>query len=217
MLEDNPAIIQASFTRHGNFDACEASSLSQVKELLGISSLVQCNQCHGNEVYLVENIPEDIPTCDALITNKKNIGLLIKHADCQAAIFYDPIHQAIGAVHSGWRGAVAKIYTKTISAMQMHFGTDPKDLLVGISPFLGKCHAEFKNFKHEFPEEFWKCQVKPNYFDFAAIAMNELKAAGILPHHVNISSHCTFSNPEAFYSYRREKSKGRHGTVIALR
>lgn len=142
---------------------------------------------------------------------------MIKHADCQAAIFYDPINKAIGAAHSGWRGAIAKIYTKTILAMQIHFGTDPSHLLVGISPFLGKEHAEFKNYKDEFPEEFWKYQFKPNYFDFASIAMSELKAAGILSQHVNISSHCTFSNPEAFYSYRREKSTGRHGTVIALR
>lgn len=142
---------------------------------------------------------------------------MIKHADCQAAIFYDPVNKAIGAAHSGWRGSVAKIYTKTINAMQKNFGTKPENLLVGISPFLGKDHAEFKNFKLEFPEEFWKYQVKPSYFDFAAIALDELKTVGILPQHVKISTQCTFANPEDFYSYRREKSTGRHGTVIALR
>lgn len=140
---------------------------------------------------------------------------MIKHADCQAAIFYDPVKQAIGAAHSGWRGAVAKIYTQTIEAMQMNFGTDTRDLLVGISPFLR--HAEFKNYKFEFPEEFWEFQIKSGYFDFGAIARNELNAAGILSQHVNISAHCTFADPENFYSYRREKSTGRHGTIIALR
>lgn len=183
--------------------------------MLEISDLVQCNQCHGNDVYLIENVPNERPSCDALITNKKNIGLLIKHADCQAAIFYDPVNQAIGAAHSGWRGAVAKIYTQTIQAMQRHFGSDPQNIRVGISPFLR--HAEFIHYKTEFPEAFWNYQVKPNYFDFAAIAMNELNSAGILPQHVNISAQCTFANPEEFYSYRREKSTGRHGTVIALR
>ncbi len=142
---------------------------------------------------------------------------MIKHADCQAALFYDPVKQAIGAAHSGWRGSIAKIYTNTIEAMQKHFGTHPKDLLVCISPFLGKEHAEFIHYKSEFPEEFWKYQIKPNYFDFAAIAMAELNHAGILSDHVNISTRCTFASSEDFYSYRREKSTGRHATVIALR
>lgn len=198
-------------------DANDEFSLSKIKRELSIPALALCNQCHGNDIYLVKNIPSKRPSCDALITNRKNIGLLIKHADCQAALFYDPVNQAIGAAHSGWRGAVAKIYTQTIQAMQRNFGTDPKNLLVGISPFLGKDHAEFKNYKDEFPKEFWKYQVRPNYFDFASIAMNELKAAGILSQHVNISTLCTFADPENFYSYRREKSTGRHGTVIALR
>ena len=202
-MGDNPAHVEAN--------------LAKIQTELGVSALVQCNQCHGNEVCLIENIPTFRPSCDALITQKKNIGLLIKHADCQAALFYDPVNQAIGAAHSGWRGAVAKIYTKTVEAMHQHFGTRPEDLIVGISPFLGKNHAEFKNYKKEFPEEFWKYQIKPHYFDFEAIALNELIKVGILSEHINIASSCTFSNPMDFYSYRREKVTGRHGTVIALR
>lgn len=215
LIRDCPEIIHGSITRHGGFNACDPACLSRLQQELKIPALVQCNQCHGNEVYLVENIPIDPPACDALITQKRNIGLLIKHADCQAALFYDPINKTIGAAHSGWRGAVAKIYTKTIEAMQRHFGTKPEDLLVGISPFLR--HAEFVNYKLEFPEEFWAYQTKPNYFDFGAIALNELNSAGVLSKHVNISTQCTYAEPESFYSHRREKSLERHGTIIALK
>jgi copper oxidase (laccase) domain-containing protein len=28
---------------------------------------------------------------------------------------------------------------------------------------------------------------------------------------------CTFSNPKDYYSYRRDKITGRHGTVIAIK
>ena len=61
---------------------------------------------------------------DAMVTNQQGVGLLIRHADCQAATFYDPVSKAIGNVHSGWRGSKLNIYKKVTNTMGKLYGTN---------------------------------------------------------------------------------------------
>lgn len=184
---------------------------------LSIPTYVSCHQVHGNEVLLITEKSQAIGECDGLMTQQTDLGLMIKHADCQAAIFYDPVRKAFANVHAGWRGNVKNIYRVTIEKMAQVFGSKPRDLLVGISPSLGPKHAEFKNYRSEFPEEFWGFQVKPDYFDLWEVAREQLQSSGILPHHIQIAGLCTYDNPSDYFSYRRDKVTGRHATLTMLR
>lgn len=186
-----------------------------IQKTLEIPHLVQSKQCHGADIHIVDNIKEPIPSCDALITAKKGIGLMIKHADCQAALFYDPEAKVIAAVHAGWRGLGQKIYTKTIETLKTDFHCSPENLLVAISPSLGM--AEFKNYQQELPQEFWKYQERPLHFNLWDIAEDELIQAGVRVKNIEMAMICTQSNPQEYFSYRREKVTGRMGTVICLR
>lgn len=150
------------------------------------------------------------------MTDEKNVGLMIKHADCQAAIFYDPLHHAVANVHCGWRGNVKNIYREIVEAMGQRYGSRPQDLLVGISPSLGPQASEFRNYIKELPKSFWEFQIKPLYFDLWEISKQQLMGCGILSHHIEIAKICTFSTPEDCFSYRREKRSGRHATIVAL-
>lgn len=177
----------------------------------------QClNQVHGAEIVKVERVGAP-PQADGLCTQVRGLPLLIRHADCQAAFFYDPVTEAIGAVHCGWRGHVANIYGACVQAMEAHFGSSPTDLRVAISPSLGPTRAEFKNYQTEFPPAFWPFQVRPTYFDLWALARWQLMEAGILPEHIEIASLCTYTHEEHFFSYRRQgPNRGSHGSLIAL-
>ena len=55
---------------------------------------------------------------------QKDCGLVIQHADCQAAIFFDPVRKAIANVHCGWRGSVCNIYAKTVEKITL-----PRDII----------------------------------------------------------------------------------------
>jgi YfiH family protein len=186
-----------------------------VKCILNIPALVSGKQCHGNNVSLV-NSELDYPTCDALATKKTGLGLLLCHADCQAAILYDPMNHAVANVHSGWRGSVQNIFAETVTFMKNSFGTNPKDLLVGISPSLGPNNAEFVHYKSELPETFWDFQIKPNYFDFWAISRWQLSTSGVLPHHIQVAEIDTYADEKNFFSYRRNRTSARNGTIVAL-
>ncbi|MEZ5315267.1 MAG: peptidoglycan editing factor PgeF [Chlamydiales bacterium] len=227
-----PKLIHGVFLRHGGVSQGEFSSLNfglnqgddphavainrkRGLTILGIEDFTLLYQIHSNRV--VEATARLQEEGDALITQKKKLGLLILHADCQAAIFYDPIHHALANVHAGWRGSVANIYGKTIQKMKDRYGTQPQDLLIGISPSLGPEAAQFIHYQNELPSTFWPYQIKPTYFDFWQISQFQLNQAGILSHHIEMANLCTYTHKEDFFSYRRCKQSGRHGTIAAIK
>jgi polyphenol oxidase len=225
---------QGVFLRHGGLSQGHFSSfnlshgmgddpryvnhhLNKVMEILNVPKICWTKQVHGNEILMVGPGWENgqFPS-DAMMTHHVNFGLMINHADCQAAIMYDPIQHALAVVHCGWRGSVLNVYQHAIHKMSRDYGTKPADLLIGISPSLGPENAEFIHYKTELPEHFWEYQVKPNYFNFWLISEMQLKDCGVLASHIEIAGINTYAHPEDFYSYRRSKMRGGNGTVASL-
>ncbi len=179
--------------------------------------LVTAHQVHGARVQAVyKAVDEKAPNCDSLITNTNKLTLAIQHADCQAAIFFDPVSNAIGCVHSGWKGNCLNIYKNTIDKMHEEFGSKASNLIVCISPSLGPEKAEFIHYKTEFPEPFWRFQTKNNYFNLWELARWQLETEGVLPQNIELAKLCTYSNADTFYSYRRDKLCGRNLTTVWL-
>lgn len=233
LLKNCPEVTHGSFLRHGGYSRGDFTSLNvsfkqgddpsdveanrrKVKDILGLTALIGVDQCHGKESAIIKGGEEPLHPSDALITDLKNLGLLIQHADCQACLLYDPLKKVIANVHSGWRGSIQKIYTSTIQRLKAEFGCEPADLLACISPSLGPEESEFLSYEKELPEEFWSYQVRPYHFDFWAISKDELLAAGVLSHHIEIANISTYANPFDYFSYRYRKRTGRLATVIGL-
>jgi YfiH family protein len=234
LLAEQPNLVHGVFLRHGGvsegaFGSLNAGGLMgdepekivenrrRILQALNIEQYVAGTQVHGNNVACVNQADQEPGECDAIITQLKGLGLMMKHADCQVAIVYDPIQHALANVHSGWRGNVKNIYRETILNMQRIFHSKPENLLVGISPSLGPQHAEFKHYEREFPKDFWRFQIRPTYFDLWAIARDQLEQSGVLPHHIQIAGICTYTNTQDYFSYRREKISGRHATMAMLK
>ncbi len=235
LLEKYPHVTHGVFFRKGGSSEGHFSSLNLsdavgdlpdhvkmnrevVRKTLNLPSVVYAKQNHGVNVFRVTSKNADkITPADALFTTEKGIGLAVTHADCQGAIFYDPVHEAVGVVHAGWKGSVQNIYARLFEAMHRDIGTQPHNLLVCVSPSLGPDHAEYKNYKQDFPESFWSYQVKPNYFDFWAISKKQLVECGISEKNIEISSVCSFCSPEECFSYRRQKETGRNATIVGLK
>lgn len=232
IFSEFPKLKHAIFLRNGGFSSDQYDSLNlsytvgdiketvyenekKVLSLLSLPKLVRGNLVHGKTVLRAEQVRFDRP-CDAIVTNESNVGLMITHADCQAACFYDPVRHVIANVHSGWKSSVLNIYRETAFFMKENFGTNVKDLHVGVTPSLGPMHAEFLHYKEELPKSFWQYQVKPFYFDFWQISKQQLKECGIPEDQIEIASICTFSNSQDYFSYRRDKVTGRNATIIAL-
>lgn len=190
----------------------------RVLDLFGIRG-IKLKQVHKDAILDVKELDEKLTLYegfDGMVTQEREVGLLIRHADCQAAILYDPTKQALANVHCGWRGSICNIYLKTIRSMQRLYGTKPSDLHVCIGPSLGPESAEFKHYRKELPQSFWRFQVRPTYFDFWAISKMQLIDAGVPGSQIEIAELCTLSHPETFFSYRREKQIPLHGTIVSI-
>lgn len=214
-LQKFPEVVHGVILRHnGSIE----KNRKIVADLFDLPNLFETVQVHGNRVQTIPSLDKDISEeFDGMMTKAHNLGLLIKHADCQAAIFYDPKKKVIGNLHCGWRGNVKNIYAKAVEKMKTDFACDPADIRVCISPSLGPERAEFIHYKTELPEEFYPFQVRPTYFDLWAISKMQLRAAGILEKHIEIAGLCTYLEEKDFFSYRREKKTGNNGTIVALK
>lgn len=191
------------------------NNLLKVQQALLAPPIASCAIEHGSQIHAIADHKERL-TGDGLATDKKTLSLLITHADCQAALFYDPVQHVLANVHCGWRGNVQNIYGKTISFLTMHFNCDPQNLLVGISPSLGPVHSEFIHFEQEWPAFLWRYQFQPFYFDLWQLSHDQLTQAGVLKENIEVARICTYENTQDFFSYRREKLCGRNGTLAFL-
>ncbi|MDR2301973.1 MAG: polyphenol oxidase family protein [Deltaproteobacteria bacterium] len=188
---------------------------------LGIKTPIQVGQVHGaqalilapQETYLPKK-PEDVWVGFDAIISAFGHSLMIKVADCQGLIVYDPTSSALALVHSGWRGSVQNVIGRTVKTMAKTFKLNPKNFLACCAPSLGPCHAEFINYQTELPQAFWEFRDEKNLFDFTAISRKQLTASGLKDDNIEFSGVCTRCS-EDFYSYRRGDS-GRFAIIAGL-
>ena len=201
----------------GDQPDCVKVNRGRILQTLQADQIVIPHQEHGVNIVRItkENVGKT-HHADALFTTEKKIALGVTHADCQGAIFYDPNHHAIAVVHAGWRGNVQNIYAKVVDALKHQLGTDPRNLIVGISPSLGPDHGEFENYKKELPEDFWPYQTKPKHFDLWRISKMQLTNCGIPEKNIEIAGICNFCKDSDYFSFRRDKTTGRNATAACL-
>ncbi|MCF8237786.1 MAG: peptidoglycan editing factor PgeF [Saprospiraceae bacterium] len=187
---------------------------------LGPDQLALTRQVHGDQILVVQ-APGRYEGFDALITDRKGIYLGIGTADCCSILIHDPVRNAVGAVHAGWRGAALQILPKTIMHMREHFQSDPADLWVYLGTSIGWTRYEVgEEVADQFPDVFLRPgKAEGKFFlDVKGFVFAQALACGILNEHVTGSSHCTYDEPELFYSFRRDGDQsGRMLSLIGMR
>ncbi|MGH9344475.1 MAG: peptidoglycan editing factor PgeF, partial [Terriglobia bacterium] len=79
---------------------------------------------------------------DALMTAEARLLLSVRTADCLPVLVVDPDSRVIAAIHSGWRGALARITEKAIGEMRRCFGSNPRRLFAALGPCIHPCCYE---------------------------------------------------------------------------
>src|SRR3989339_1324969 len=127
LLQEFPSLKHALFLRHGGVSPGSFGSLNaggstgddpdcvkenrrRMMQFFPSGELISANQVHGICLQVITKSAISEEGCDGLITQEKYKALMIKHADCQSAIFYDPMTNLLAHVHCGWRGNVQNIY-----------------------------------------------------------------------------------------------------------
>ena len=149
---------------------------------------------YGGREKVVENT-------DALITNLKNVPLVVQTADCAPVIVYCDKTKSIGAIHSSWKGTRDKIVPKTIELMIKEYNADPSKMYVYIAPYIA-----LKNYEvgEEVAVHFNnKTMINDRWhFDNGLEIRDQIINLGVLEDNIEISSLNTYD--KEFYSYRRD-------------
>jgi YfiH family protein len=139
-------------------------------------------------------------------------------ADCLPLLFCDRAGSRVAAIHAGWRG----LHRGIISAAVETLSVPARDLLVWLGPAIGADAFEvgadvFESFMQQNPANaaafrsrdatHWLC-------DIYALARIELNVLGVEA--VYGGDFCTYSDPDRFYSFRRDGVTGRMASLIWL-
>ena len=214
----------------GSSDLSEVVEINRARVAAAVDvvpdHLLTLHQIHSADVITLTAPFVDRPKADAMVTATPGIALAVLTADCQPVLFADPKAGVVGAAHAGWRGAKDGVLEATVAAMET-LGATRAGIVAVIGPTISQSAYEvgpefIEGFLADDPQNtqfFIKGAADRYLFDLPAFGLHLLRAAGV--GHAEWTRHCTYADPDRFYSYRRtthakEADYGRLISVIRL-
>lgn len=171
-------------------------------------------QVHGTEV-----VPADGTSgceADAIMADRSGEVCAVLTADCLPVLFCSTGGDRVAAAHAGWRGLCAGVLEHTVERM----GVAGEEVIAWLGPAIGPAVFEVGA---EVRQAFMKqdpaasaafVPSRPGHWfaDLYLLARRRLAAVGVTA--VHGGGFCTFSDPERFYSYRREGRTGRMASLV---
>jgi len=173
------------------------------------------DQVHGNRVVVADECVTNI-AADAAITSAQGIACAIMTADCLPVLLTDRDGKHVAAAHGGWRGLVGGILENTIAAFAAR-GVSPDELIAWLGPAIGSTAYEVDAavvtaLRGDDSAALTPTDPEHWQLDLYALARLRLVACGV--NAVFGGGFCTYSEPERFFSYRRDGVCGRQATLI---
>lgn len=176
------------------------------------SHLLGVHQVHSADVHVTTGPDASNVKADAIVTATPGLALAILTADCQPVLFADASAGVIGAAHAGWKGAMSGILEATLDAMET-LGAKRENTTAVIGPSISQRAYEvgpefFDTFvlQDDSLSRFFSGGVGDRmHFDLPSYGLHILRSAGI--GFAEYTNHCTYSDSDRFYSYRRSVHK----------
>ncbi len=225
-LRDGPGVSLAPYDRFnlgsrcGDAPSAVAANRQALVERFGLPSEPHwLRQVHGIDVLRLDGGPAGVeePEADAAVTSVPGVALAILTADCLPVVLASMDGDEIAAAHAGWRGLAAGMLEVTVAAMR----TPASRLRAWLGPAAGpqayeigeEVHAAFVGRDPAAEAAF--AATRPGHWrvDLYALARQRLLAAGLAPDALHGGGLCTISDPQRFYSHRRDQRTGRMATL----
>ncbi|MBS5786561.1 MAG: peptidoglycan editing factor PgeF [Clostridioides difficile] len=221
-----------SFNLAVTYKSLDAKLKADMKKVCDESGFILENMTSNIQIHSdIVNVVDKTNICDkvegdALVTNLKNVPLLIFTADCVPISIIDRENKAIGLAHAGWRGTYGDISKKTIEKMQELYNSNPEELICIIGPSIGPCCYEVSvelidKFVNKFGDLNNNIYVKRNdnvFLNLWSVNESILKKIGVKEKNIHNMNLCTSCRSNEFYSYRKDnKTLGRIGTILEIK
>ncbi len=215
----NQAYVSFNLAMHVNDDCRDVErNRALLRQHLPASPL-WLKQVHGTHPVVMENAQTEVPEGDAALSTTPGSVCAIMVADCLPVFLCDTAGSAVGIAHAGWRGLSGGIIERTIAAMERK----SDELMAWLGPAIGPQHFEvgvdvYEAFvRHDAQAEHAFVPISGSgqqkwLVDIFLLACQRLAKQGVS--RVYGGGICTFSDPERFFSYRRDGETGRMAALI---
>lgn len=170
------------------------------------------------------------PPADGLLSDQAGQAIWVCSADCSPVLIADRATGQTAAVHAGWRGTALGVTPAAVRRMQAQ-GSQLQDLLVAIGPAIagkvyqvstqvaaqvGRTIVADEDDDDRLVNYFYQQENSPIQpdahpgrarLDVRRVNALQLLQLGLQPDQIAIAPHCTYQEPERFFSYRRTKEK----------
>jgi hypothetical protein len=211
----------------GDSERNVAVNLERAAGALGVDAarLYYLSQVHGSTTVRIDGTEDRTEILfregDALVSRNPRAAIGVRIADCLPILLGDRKTGAAVAIHAGWRGLVRRVVFEAVGALRREAGGDC-DLVAAIGPHItGRAFEVGEDVANELTRAS-RCEnvveraagAKPRVH-LARIARAQLEEASVPAEAIDVVDGCTFSEPEAFFSFRRDgKLSGRHLAAI---
>jgi YfiH family protein len=218
IVPDWPAVpgVRAFFTTRGLGDVKSESARAALDAMLP-SRPKWLKQVHGTTVVDAGAIAAGTtPEADGAFTNQRGIACSVMTADCMPVLLAARDGSVVGAAHAGWRGLCAGVIERTAGRM----GSPGAGLQAWLGPTIGprvyEVGAEVRDafLARDARAADAFVPTRPGHWllDLYAVARQRLADCGIRD--VSGGAHCTASEPDLFFSFRRDKAIQRMAACI---
>ncbi|UXA47946.1 peptidoglycan editing factor PgeF [Xanthomonas prunicola] len=157
------------------------------------------------------------PVADAAVTSVPGVVLAILTADCLPVVFAAADGSEVAAAHAGWRGLADGMLERSVAAMR----TPASRLIAWLGPAAGPQAYEIgQDVFDAFVADDAQAQAafsatRPGHWrvDLYALARQRLLRAGVPANAIHGGGLCTISDPQRFFSHRRDRRSGRMATL----
>ena len=169
-------------------------------------------QVHGNRVVVIEEVTDEDPTADALVTGIPGISLAVQVADCIPLLLHSG--ESVAAVHVGRKGLVNGVALAALETMR-DMGSSEITAIIGPS-ICGNCYEVSQEIYDEVtalhPAAASRTAQGTPALDLPAALRVLLESQSIA---FIDESRCTCENDD-LYSNRRDGVTGRQAGIISL-
>lgn len=180
---------------------------------------------------LKDGTPASFPSADGLISQRPQQSVWACSADCTPALITDLITGQVAAVHAGWRGTAQRILPAAVAGMLAQ-GSQLSNIRVALGPAIdGSVYQVGLDVAAEvgasvvspagLSEEEIVAQLMATTnppilsdpeagrvrLDVRRINQIQLEQMGMAREWIAIAPHCTYQEPNSFFSYRRTAEK----------
>ena len=172
-------------------------------------------QVHGSAVVVADEL-SGVPEADAAIARRPQTVCAVLVADCIPVMLADRAGTIVAIAHAGWRGLAGGVIENTVGRMAVPVEKLIAYLGPGIGPRAFEVGADVR-------DAFLACDAKAEaaftphapgkwLADLNLLARQRLAGTGV--QQVHGGGLCTYSDPQRFYSYRRDRATGRMAALI---